>query len=87
MSKKGSCDISFRRTKKNKRKNTFNKYGKNTSRGLRIKAAALEAKERNIKMNEKKSGGGKKSGNGKKIGGRTGKGRRNGKGNGKKSNN
>ena len=29
ISKKGSCDISFRRTKKNKRKNTFNKYGKN----------------------------------------------------------
>ena len=77
MSKKGSCDISFRRTKKNKRKNTFNKYGKNTSRGLRIKAAALEAKERNIKMNEKKSGGGKK------IGGRKGKGR--GNGNGKKN--
>ena len=76
MSKKGSCDISFRRTKKNKRKNTFNKYGKNTSRGLRIKAAALEAKERNIKMNEKKIG------NGKKSGGRTGKGR--GNGNGKK---
>ena len=79
MSKKGSCDISFRRTKKNKRKNTFNKYGKNTSRGLRIKAAALEAKERNIKMN------GKKDGNEKKSGGRTGKGRGNGKGNGKKN--
>ena len=77
MSKKGSCDISFRRTKKNKRKNTFNKYGKNTSRGLRIKAAALEAKERNIKINGKKSGG---DGNG------SGKGRGKGsrKGNGKK---
>ena len=71
MSKKGSCDISFRRTKKNKKKNTFNKYGKNTSRGVRIKASALEAKERNIKMNEKKDGNEKKSGNrngnGKKI--------------------
>ena len=31
-----------RRKGKDKRKNTFKKYGKNTSRGLRIKQAELE---------------------------------------------
>ena len=31
-----------RSTKKSNRKNTFNKYGKNTSRGLRIKQSDME---------------------------------------------
>ena len=33
-----------RSTKKSNRKNTFNKYGKNTSRGLRIKQSDMEKK-------------------------------------------
>jgi hypothetical protein len=37
-------DKTSRSTKKSNRKNTFNKYGKNTSRGLRIKQSDLEKK-------------------------------------------
>ena len=39
----GNHDDTTRRTGKDKRKDTFNKYGKNTSRGLRI---ILELQER-----------------------------------------
>ena len=42
MSKK--ANQTQRKKGSNKRKNTFNKYGKNTTRGLRIKQADLEKK-------------------------------------------
>jgi len=43
MGKKNNQGDFKKRTKgSDKRKNTFNKYGKNTARGIRIKTAALE---------------------------------------------
>ena len=36
---------------KDKKKNTFKKYGKNTSRGLRIKQADMEKKAEKRKLN------------------------------------
>jgi len=42
MSKK--ANKTGRKKGSDKRKNTFNKYGKNTTRGLRIKQADLEKK-------------------------------------------
>ena len=42
MSKK--ANQTQRKKGSNKRKNTFNKYGKNTTRGLRIKQADLKKK-------------------------------------------
>ena len=45
MGKKNSQgDFKKRAKGKNKKKNTFKKYGKNTSRGLRIKQADMEKK-------------------------------------------
>jgi len=43
---------------KNNKKNTFKKYGKNTTRGLRIKQAQLEKRAEKIKNagNQKKNG-------------------------------
>ena len=44
-----------RRKGSDKKKNTFKKYGKNTTRGLRFKQNMLEKKEaKYIKNNEKK---------------------------------
>jgi hypothetical protein len=47
MSKK--ANQTRRKKGSDKRKNTFNKYGKNTSRGLRIKQSELEKMSENIK--------------------------------------
>tara|TARA_B110000438_G_scaffold299931_1_gene351121 strand:+ start:3298 stop:3540 length:243 start_codon:yes stop_codon:yes gene_type:complete len=47
MSKK--AETQQRKKGSDKRKNTFNKYGKNTKRGIRIKQADLENKEANKK--------------------------------------
>ena len=47
MSKK--ANQSGRRKGRDKRKNTFKKYGKNTKRGIRIKTAELQNKEAKIK--------------------------------------
>ena len=52
--KMGKHDKTVRKTKKNKRKNTFNKYGKNTARSTRIKLAAIEAQEKNSKIRNAK---------------------------------
>ncbi len=52
--KMGNHDKTVRKTKKNKRKNTFNKYGKNTARSTRIKLAAIEAQEKNSKIRNAK---------------------------------
>ena len=41
-----------RRTKKNSNKKTFKKYGKNTSRGLRIKLDQMMKHETNIKVTQ-----------------------------------
>ena len=50
MGKKNSqCDFKKRVKGKDKKKNTFKKYGKNTSRGLRIKQADMEKKGRKEK--------------------------------------
>ena len=43
-----------RRTGKDKRRNTFNKYGKNTARGLRHITAAMTA-QRKKTLHEKKN--------------------------------
>ena len=48
MSKK--ANQSGRRKGSDKRKNTFKKYGKNTTRGLRIKQADLEKRAANRKV-------------------------------------
>ena len=51
MGKKNSQgDFKKRAKGKNKKKNTFKKYGKNTSRGLRIKQADMEKKAEREKM-------------------------------------
>ena len=50
----GNHDKTVRKTKKNKRKNTFNKYGKNTARSTRIKLAAIESQEKNSKIRNAK---------------------------------
>ena len=50
MPKKNNDIGSSRKTKKNSRKNTFNKYGKNTSRSTRIKLTQLENKDKNKKL-------------------------------------
>ena len=42
-----------RRTGKNKRRNTFNKYGKNTSRGLRHMMAQQQAQKKNQQTQKK----------------------------------
>ena len=42
-----------RRTGKDKRRNTFNKYGKNTTRGLRHMMAQQKAQKKNQKKNKK----------------------------------
>ena len=47
MSKK--AETQKRKKGSDKRKNTFNKYGKNTKRGIRIKQADLENKAANKK--------------------------------------
>ncbi len=47
MSKK--ANKTGRKKGSDKRKNTFNKYGKNTTRGIRIKQADLERKAANRK--------------------------------------
>lgn len=44
-----------RRKGSDKRKNTYKKYGKNTTRGLRIKITAQENRIRNIKKSKEKS--------------------------------
>ena len=54
QNKMGNHDKTVRKTKKNKRKNTFNKYGKNTARSTRIKLAAIEAQEKNSKIRNAK---------------------------------
>ncbi len=43
-----------RRTGKNKRRNTYNKYGKNTARGMRHMMAQQQAQKKNL-LNQKKS--------------------------------
>lgn len=43
-----------RRTGKNKRRNTYNKYGKNTARGMRHMMAQQQAQKKNL-INQKKS--------------------------------
>ena len=55
MSKK--ANQAGRKKGSDKRKNTFKKYGKNTTRGLRIKQADMEKKTAKIKLeyNNKKS--------------------------------
>lgn len=40
----------LRNKKKDKRKNTFNKYGKNTKKGLRIKLNNLFKRDKNKKV-------------------------------------
>lgn len=55
MSKK--ANQTQRKKGKNKAKNTFNKYGKNTARGIRIKQANLQnqvANKKNISNKNKK---------------------------------
>ena len=47
MSKK--ANQTKRKKGSDKRKNTFNKYGKNTNRGLRIKQTELEKRSEKIK--------------------------------------
>ena len=47
-------DETRRRTGKNSRKNTFNKYGKNTRRGLRHLVAARTAQAEKQKIRTKK---------------------------------
>ena len=42
MPKSNNVEDKNRRTKKNNRKDTFKKYGKNTARGMRIKQANIE---------------------------------------------
>ncbi len=42
-----------RKKGKDKAKNTFNKYGKNTARGVRIKQAELQKQNANIKKQVK----------------------------------
>ena len=50
MGKTNNIEDKPRRTKgKDKRKNTYKKYGKNTQRGIRIKQAELEKKAANRK--------------------------------------
>ena len=54
MSKK--ANQTQRKKGKNKAKNTFNKYGKNTARGIRIKQSNLQNQEANKKnFNSKKN--------------------------------
>ena len=48
MSKK--ANQTKRKKGSDKRKNTFKKYGKNTTRGLRIKQADMEKKAAKIKL-------------------------------------
>ena len=43
-----------RRTGKNKSRNTYNKYGKNTARGMRHMMAQQQAHKKNL-LNQKKS--------------------------------
>jgi hypothetical protein len=43
----GNHDATTRRNGKDKQKDTFNKYGKNTTRGVRIALAALQTQHRN----------------------------------------
>jgi|TARA_Y100000741_G_scaffold277308_1_gene217146 hypothetical protein len=52
MSKK--ANQTQRKKGKNKAKNTFNKYGKNTARGIRIKQSNLENQVANKKYPDKK---------------------------------
>lgn len=42
MPKSNNVEDKKRRTKKNNRKDTFKKYGKNTTRGMRIKQDSME---------------------------------------------
>ena len=50
MGKKNTkSDFKKRKKGSDKKKNTFNKYGKNTIRGLRIKKAELEKRREKIK--------------------------------------
>tara|TARA_A100001015_G_C14981629_1_gene709706 strand:+ start:1539 stop:1793 length:255 start_codon:yes stop_codon:yes gene_type:complete len=50
MPKTNNIELKTRRSKgKDKKKNTFKKYGKNTTRGLRIKQAELKKKSEKIK--------------------------------------
>ena len=53
MSKKANQNR--RKKGSDKRKNTFKKYGKNTTRGLRIKQAELEKRSEKIKNQSKKN--------------------------------
>ena len=53
MSKK--ANQTQRKKGKNKAKNTFNKYGKNTARGIRIKQSNLENQVANKKYPDKKN--------------------------------
>jgi len=45
--------IDKRRTGKNKRRNTYNKYGKNTARGMRHMMAQQQAQKRNQTIQKK----------------------------------
>ena len=54
MPKSNNVEDKNRRTKKNNRKDTFKKYGKNTARGMRIKQASIEKTLQNKRNKNKK---------------------------------
>jgi hypothetical protein len=50
MGKTNNIELKTRRSKgSDKHKNTFKKYGKNTQRGMRIKANEIEKKKQKLK--------------------------------------
>ncbi len=56
-----------RKRGKDKKKDTFKKYGKNTTRGLRIKQAELEKRAEKRKNSQNNENSGKKKGGKDKI--------------------